>query len=68
MLQCFKKTRELYLWHYRTTNNENYNQSLMKEDLDSFKALVPIKADRDNIKKEVANETEGNNAAKGTDC
>ncbi|WP_197474607.1 hypothetical protein, partial [Tenacibaculum ovolyticum] len=38
------------------------------QETDSFKALVPIKTDRDNIKKILENEQEGNSNAKGSKC
>ncbi len=38
------------------------------QETDSFKTLVPIQVDRDNIKKILVNEQNGNNDAKGDKC
>jgi hypothetical protein len=38
------------------------------QETDSFKTLVPIQTDRDNIKKIIKNEQDGNNDSKGDKC
>jgi hypothetical protein len=53
-------------------SNGNYildnNGNKIYEDTDSFKVLVPNQTDRDNIKKIISDETEGNSNAKGDKC
>ena len=44
------------------------NGNTIQIDTDSFKALVPDKSKRDNIKKIISNETTGNPNAKGKKC
>ena len=45
---------------------ENVNGEL--EETDSFKALVPNQSDRDEIRKILINEQDGNSNAKGEKC
>jgi len=53
-------------------SNGNYildnNGNKIYDDTDSFKELVPNQTDRDNIKKIISDETEGNSNSRGSKC